>query len=367
MFKKIITTIALAAGISVANAPITASQELVQGYNIDSPAIIGTSWVTIKSTVMTLEPFENSRTISVVPRGTRLQVISPMRITASGVSIQVVYQDKVGWVWEGNLRPSNAVNKPRITEVNSGINLIITNVNNWASLRQSTSTQSQRLAKVPRGALVVTTGQIAETPGNSWQSVSYNGIHGWIPHKFLTQAANQPSLQPQTFTPTPPVGVQAGVSYTVTNVNSWASLRSSTSTKSQRIAKVPLGAPVVTTGQQAQGPGGLTWLSVSYSGLSGWMPRKYLAQQGSGTGANGNGLANPSGAYPVGNYSIINVNNWASLRSSASRSAGRLAKVPRGQSVYYNGVRDRVGGELWFNVQYGGLTGWMPEQYLGLQ
>ncbi|MEP3629822.1 MAG: SH3 domain-containing protein [Hyphomicrobiales bacterium] len=189
--------------------------------------------------------------------------------------------------------------------------------------------------------------------------VNYNGAVGWIDERFIRQHSGR--------VPNPVTNVASGISYNVINVNNWASLRQGDSAQSRRLARVPRGAIVVTTGQQVQA-GGLTWLSVSYSGIHGWMPTRYLGKAGvvvpqnnpptAGTGGNG--------AYPTGQYRIVNVNNWASLRASPNRSARRLTTVPRGHVVEYFGERSRGGGELWLRVQRGGFSGWMPVQYLAL-
>ena len=218
-----------------------------------------------------------------------------------------------------------------------------------------------QILTVPAGAVMTATSGFNPTATGVYLQINYNGVSGWIDERFIRQATGG--------APVPTTNVASGITYNVINVNNWASLRQTNSTQSRRLARVPRGAVVVTTGQQVQS-GGLTWLSVSYNGIQGWMPTRYLGQGGGVvTPAPNNPVVNGSGAngaYPVGQYRIINVNNWASMRAFPSRSAGRVTTIPRGHVVDHYGERSRSGGELWLRVESGGFSGWMPVQYLGL-
>ncbi len=63
-------------------------------------------------------------------------------------------------------------------------------------------------------------------------------------------------------------------------------------------------------------------------------------------------------------YTIINVNNWASLRERPSRKARRLTKVPRGDQVIATGSYLDTVSTIWLEVFYDGETGWIPGDYL---
>lgn len=279
MFQRLLTSFTLAIIMTLASFQLASSQERYHGYLVDSQAPVGTTWVSTSASPLWPLPQDSGfAAILTLPRGASMVAISGFNTTATGVYLQV----------------------------------------------------------------------------------NYNGASGWVDERFIRRVGGG--------APAPTTNVAVGVSYNVVNVNNWASLRQSTSTQSARIARVPLGAVVVTTGQQVQ-LGGRTWLSVSYGGIQGWMPTNFLGQggfNGNGTDNAGNGQANPNGAYPVGQYRIINVNNWASMRAFPSRSAGRVTTVPRGQLIYHDGERSRAGGELWLRVQFSGFSGWMPVQYLGL-
>ena len=278
MFHKLFFTLALAVVTTLGSFQSASSQESYHGFLVDSNAPVGTSWAATNSTPLWPYPQDSGfAQILTVPRGAVMTATSGFKISATGVYLQV----------------------------------------------------------------------------------NYNGASGWIDERFIRQTTGDATV--------PTTNVASGITYNVVNVSNWASLRQTNSTKSRRLARVPLGAAIVTTGQQVQS-GGLTWLSVSYNGIQGWMPTRYLGQGGFAAPGN-NPVDNGSGAngaYPVGQYRIINVNNWASLRVSPSRSAGRVTTIPRGHLVDHYGERSRAGGELWLRVESGGFSGWMPVQYLGL-
>ena len=392
MFHKLFFTFALAVIASLGSFQIASAQDSYHGYLIDSNAPVGTLWWTTQATTLWPNPYDVANgPVTQIPEGMPVTAVAGFRGSASGVYLKVDFYTHIGWVDHRHIRPDSTgtaqtptptsptgTAQPPVptgtaqtppTNVSSGVTYNVVNVRNWASLRELTSSQSRRLAKVPRGAAVVTSGQQVQSGGLTWLSVSYNGVHGWMPTKYLGQGGfAAPGNNPAPVsTQGPTTNVASGTTYNVINVRNWASLRQTNSAQSRRLARVPRGAAVVTSGQQVQS-GGLTWLSVSYNGVHGWMPTKYLGQGGFAAPANNpvNNGSGANGAYPVGQYRIINVNNWASLRVSPSRSAGRVTTIPRGHVVDHYGERSRAGGELWLQVVSGGFTGWMPVQYLGL-
>ncbi|MEL6744285.1 MAG: SH3 domain-containing protein [Pseudomonadota bacterium] len=292
-----------------------------------------------------------------------MRAVSAFTRSATGDYIQVRFRGSVGWVDQRDIRRASGgggggggVNAP-IVNTASGVAYRVTNVNNFASLRTRRSTQSRRLAQVPRGATVITTGQQSVIGNFTWLSVSFNGQRGWMPRRYLRRSGGGNTGGGGGSAPI--TNAANGVTYFVTNVNSFASLRRAPTTQSARLSRVPRGSTVITTGSQTRS-GGYNWLSVSFNGQRGWMPRRFLGRSGGGGGGGGN----PTIAFPVGSYRIVNVNNWASLRARTNRSSNRITTVPRGQSVYFNGQRRRANGETWLRVDYAGFVGWMPTQYL---
>ncbi|MEL6967292.1 MAG: SH3 domain-containing protein [Pseudomonadota bacterium] len=273
---KIAASLALGMAITLSQVPASSAQT-INGFALDDRSVVGTTWTTTQSTP--LWPYAQDTgfpRIRTLPRGARLNAVSAFGSYATGDYIQVRYRGSVGYVDARSIRRGFG---------NAG------------------------------------------TGGGGGSTIN----------------------------------VASGVAYTVVNVQNWASLRSNTSTQSQRITRVSRGGQVFTTGLQVQ-RSGYTWLSVRYRGMRGWMPKRYL----SSFAPTNNGTGTAGTAYPEGKYSIVNVNNWASLRSRASRGSARITTVPRGDFVYHGGQRRRSGGEVWLRVSYQGMSGWMPVEYLAL-
>ena len=119
---------------------------------------------------------------------------------------------------------------------NSYDNLIgameIVNCSSWASLRMYPDSTSMRLAKVPKGAVVVN----CYYQDDRFTYCEYNGVGGYILNDNLSFIYG-------------PVGYEyAEADYMgnmqIVNCVSYASLRAYPSTGSTRLAKVPLGAYV---------------------------------------------------------------------------------------------------------------------------
>lgn len=137
----------------------------------------------------------------------------------------------------------------------------------------------------------------------------------------------------------------------VVNCNEWVSLRSYPSTKATRITTVPLGA--VVDAHYYEGD----FIYCTYMGLNGYILASYLTS-----------AASPYDYYDTRYYysdagrnlSIVNCNEWVSLRSYPSTSASQIAKVPLGATVT---AYDRT-GDFTFCV-YRGMQGYILSQYLG--
>ena len=114
---------------------------------------------------------------------------------------------------------------------------------------------------------------------------------------------------------------QYGDWLTVVNCDEWVSLREAPDKKSSRVAKVPLGAEVMDTGEFQD-----DFTYVFYGDLYGYIQTKYLAPSDSvEPEENGGGW--------MGDMMVVGVDEWVSLRSAPNKDASRLKKVPLGAIV----------------------------------
>ncbi len=106
--------------------------------------------------------------------------------------------------------------------------LHVINCNEWVSLREKPSTSSKQIMQLPLGALV---SFIAED--GDFLKVSYSGTTGYVGRGYLKAT-----------------GDADYVTMYVANCNEWVSLWEEETTNSMRLAKIPLGANVLSHGRQ---------------------------------------------------------------------------------------------------------------------
>lgn len=160
-------------------------------------------------------------------------------------------------------------------------------------------------------------------------------------------------------------------SWTVANVDSFVSLREYPDTQSNRVAKVPKWADVEAYYYDGN------WFECYYNGLHGYILREYLTDRpgkySDYPGNYENYYEEPqfSQYYPdqyidgwqldyIGEYYVVNCNEWVSLREHADESSTRLAKVPLGARV--NSCYDTIFDFIL--CDYNGEMGFIKKQYL---
>ena len=182
---------------------------------------------------------------------------------------QVEFDGKVGYILSKYLKGTTfkcyAVILP---------NQQVYNCSEWVSLRKEDNAQSERLIKVPLGAVVTRC-----VGGNgTWIYCTYKGKSGYIKTDYLRYAdydkikreeeerkRKEEEEAKKNYPKTPFVCMQ------VVNANSWVSLRQSPSTDSKRLAEVPVYAYVTDCLYVSA-----DWVHVYYEGQNGYISAKYL-------------------------------------------------------------------------------------------
>ena len=223
---------------------------------------------------------------------------------------------------------------------NSYDNLIgameIVNCSSWASLRMYPDSTSMRLAKVPKGAVVVN----CYYQDDRFTYCEYNGVGGYILNDNLSFIYG-------------PVGYEyAEADYMgnmqIVNCTSYASLRDYPSTSGNLKVRVPRGAIVTNVFYHDD-----KFCYCIYNGIEGYILTKNLYW------VSGGGSASYDSSW-IGDAWIVNC-TWASLRELPDTSSYRLAKVPKGAKVtncYY--VNDRFAC-----CTYNGTVGYILVDNLG--
>lgn len=181
----------------------------------------------------------------------------------------VEYNGKQGYILSKYLKDtdfdSNSVIMP---------NQQVYNCSEWVSLREDPDAKSDRLVKVPLGA-VVTRCLIAD---EGWMYCTYKGKSGYIKKSYLKTADYDKIKKEEEARKK--AEEEAAANYPkgyidcmqVVNAESWVSLRESPSTDSKRLMQIPAGEYVDTCLYV-----NANWVHVSYEGQQGYVSAKYLA------------------------------------------------------------------------------------------
>lgn len=183
-------------------------------------------------------------------------------------------------------------------------NMVVTNCDEWVSMRPTASTSSTRLQKVPKGATVTDC-----TVYGDFTFCTYNGKSGYVLTKYLRSESAAPSAE-------------VIENMVVVNCDEWVSLRAAASTSSARVVKVPLGAEV--TDCVAVG----NFYLCSYNGYRGYILAEYLTTENWG--------------YNTGKIEFISIPGTPS--PSAVHTGGEPFYTGYGRKVYLS-HEDTMNGE----------------------
>lgn len=134
----------------------------------------------------------------------------------------------------------------------------------------------------------------------------------------------------------------------VVNCNEWISLRSTPNTNASRLATIPLGSSVGFIEQSTNG-----FYKIAYNGVVGYALSQYL----SASPAHSSYV--PS-APSTAKMTVVDCNEWISLRSTPSTNASRIAEIPLGATVEFL----EVSSNGFYKVRYNGAVGYALSQYL---
>lgn len=209
--------------------------------------------------------------------------------------------------------------------------LRVVNCSNWVTLRAKPSTSAASVAKVPLGKYVE-----AYYYNSQFTECYYQGMHGYILSTYLSDGSSGSQSS-------------SGSNYlgkmTIVNCKEFVTLRKSPSTSAATVTKVAKGQKV-----DAYYYNG-TFCRCYYNGLEGYILSKYLGDYDS--------YSESSGDY-LGEMTIVNCNDWVTLRSAPSTKASTVTRINWGETVeayYYN--------SQFAECYYMGLHGYILRKYLG--
>ena len=126
----------------------------------------------------------------------------------------------------------------------------------YQSLRSSASSSAGELARIPTGTVVNVTNYNSD---KSWGYLIYNGQSGWI-RLYYVQKVSKPVIE------------VIDDYYELTAPDGYQSLRSSASSSSSELARIPTGTVVNVTNYNSD----KSWGYLTYNGQSGWIRLYYV-------------------------------------------------------------------------------------------
>ncbi len=204
-----------------------------------------------------------------------------------------------------------------------------------------------------------------DASGNAWTLVAYEGVQGWVLDDFVAW-----------------YGLAGGGESDRTLDGGWTTyvaftdgaglrLRGAATYDSETLIVMPEGAAVTVFGTQIYGADGAEWWNVEYEGILGYAMGYYFSTDGAGSSAavaapeqaaTDSGLAAWAGANAV----VVGTNGeGVNLRYEMGYNSGVATWLSEGAIVWViDGPYWGDDGSPWFQVDAGGLVGWVHGGYL---
>ncbi len=218
------------------------------------------------------------------------------------------------------------------------------------NLRQEPASGAYILKRIPQGAAVSVLQK-----GESWCSVSYAGMAGYVMSNFLrfddtvapsptpSASASPDASEIPPATPAPEAGLRTAWAVTPSGM---LNLRQTPSLSATVLAEIPQHAAVTVTGEGGE------WCAVTYGAYSGYVQSQYLsAEKPSQQSLPGTPISQSAW--------VLTPSGSLNLRQSDSSSALVLLEIPRLAQLALLSQ-----GPAWCCVTYQGVTGYVMTKFL---
>lgn len=325
------------------------------------------------------EPELAGAILAVVPDGARVAVTGPPRLNGGITWYPVVYDDLAGWAAGDYLATAGGDAATPATDrqalaIGIGEHVAVSGTGGWPlRLRAAAHLDAATLAVAPEEAVLeVRDGPLSDSTGGTWYAVNYGGVAGYASAAYLrwTDAALSPA--PATSGASGGSALAAGARGEVGATGGWPlRIRGESSLEAATLAVAPEGAVLRVLDGPIVASGGEIWYAVDYDGLQGYASGGYLRPTARdattrllrATTEAGQGLATlAAGAHAE----IGNTGGWdLRIRASASLDGDVLGAAAEGTvlGVVGDGVPDGE-GNVWYPVDYDGLSGFARASYL---
>lgn len=307
------------------------------------------------------QPSTSSRVLGLIPAGRTFNVIvGPVCDPIGAAWWQVTYNGRTGWTMEGQggaywLEPYSAC--PMTPRLTVGSPAVVTpgQPNTIRSQAGSGST----LGQIPGGATFTVVGGPLCVSAIWWWQVQYGSVIGWTGEGqngqyWLMPLATCYNAPPARLSP----GMQAQVTPGLPNT-----VRSQPAGGST-LGQIPGGASFTVLAGPQCGSDGRLWWQVNYNNLVGWTAEgegtTYWLQPDPNVT-----VCQMTSRVTVGISGQVTPGLPNALRTQAG-SGQVIGYIPAGGFFRVIGGPQCVSGVLWWQVQYGAMTGWTGEGQSGV-
>lgn len=317
-------------------------------------ASTGSAWITNDDTAMRSGPggdfvayakLARGRKVSVLSWGSKYSYVSAGDLGSGYVVNDLLSRKKVAASGNASKNMSTGGGGYDAWVLNAGYRKV--------NLRSSASTSAPIIATYSTGTQV----KVLEH-GSTWDKIEVGGNTGYMMTKFISTSAPAPTNVPDV-NPAPAANYTA---YVVTGNRKALNVRKGAGNYSV-IFKVPYGAAVTVLNH------GSKWDKISYSGKTGYVENKFLNLSKPGDAPEvTTAPSSPATQAKFQPYSAVitspngkavNVHYKPDKNTSNVNGMGNNGRLEVGTTVMVLGV---TGG--WAEVEYGGKTGFVMQQYL---
>ena len=314
-------------------------------------ATSGSGWITSDNTSLRAGPLGDSKTMAYLAKGRKVSVLS--------------WGSKYSYVSAGDLGTGYVVNsrlsKKKVAasgNASTSNNATGGNYDAWVlnagyrkvNLRSGASTGAPVIAQYSTGTKV----RVLEH-GGTWDKIQVDGNTGYMMTKFLSKSAPAPTSAPVVTAP--PAGNYTA--YVVSANRKGVNMRKGAGNYSV-ITKVPYGAAVTVLHHDSK------WDKISYNGKTGYMENRFLQLEKPGDAPAP--AAEPTEKPKFSPYSAtitspnglsVNVHYKPDKNTSNVNGMGDNGRLSVGTVVKVIGLTG-----YWAEIEYGGKTGFVMQQYL---
>ena len=318
--------------------------------------------------------------LTVAPESATLTITGAPRLNGGQAWYPVEYAGVEGWAVADYLGAPSAATAPVATDrqalsITIGEHVAVGNTGGWPlRLRASGNLDAGTIAAAPEGSVLrVMDGPLSDDAGNAWYAVSYDGIEGYASAAYLswTDAA----LSERQPVAAAPVAIGASGRIAVSNTGGWPlRLRATSSLDGGVVAAAPEGAVLQVTDAAAFDDAGNAWYPVNYDGLHGYVGAAYVTatdaalseRQPIATAAVAAVTESGTAIARGSRVAVSNTGGWdLRIRETAGLDGAVFGAATEGAVLLVvNGPVADNEGNIWYGVDYDGVTGFARATYL---